>query len=73
MKISELARRVGVIVETILYYQRTGLIDVPGRPLFGFSSYTEAHAASLSFIRRAQRLGFTLDEVAALLHLSTSD
>ncbi len=73
LKISELAKFGGVSVETIRYYQRTGLLAVPARPHFGFRTYSDADAARLLFIRRAQQLGFTLEEIAALLRLSASD
>lgn len=67
--IGTLARHAGVNVETIRYYQRRGLVGEPARPLGGVRRYTEAHARRLRFIREAQTLGFSLDEVTDLLAL----
>jgi len=67
--IGTLAKRAGVNVETIRYYQRRGLVGEPERPLGGIRRYTEAHVRRLRFIKQAQQLGFNLDEVADLLAL----
>lgn len=67
--IGTLARQAGVNVETIRYYQRRGLVGEPARPLGGIRHYTQAHARRLRFIREAQTLGFSLEEVADLLAL----
>lgn len=67
--IGTLAKQAGVNVETIRYYQRRGLVGEPDRPPGGIRRYTEAHARRLRFIRQAQVLGFSLDEVADLLAL----
>ena len=67
--IGALARQVGVTVETIRYYQRRGLIGEPRRPPGGIRRYGEAHAQRLRFIRQAQELGFSLEEVRELLTL----
>lgn len=67
--IGTLAKAAGVNVETIRYYQRRGLVDAPDRPLGGIRRYTEGHARRLRFIKRAQTLGFSLEEVADLLSL----
>ena len=69
MKISELAKRGGVTVETIRFYQRKGLIDRPVRPLSGFRTYSEESLARVRFIRSAKELGFSLKEIAELLSL----
>lgn len=73
MRIGQLARSVGVHVETIRYYQRIGLIELPEKPYGRVRSYTEKDLQRLRFIRRAQRLGFSLEDIRALLELSTSD
>ena len=73
MTIGQLAKAAGVGVETIRYYQRRGLVDVPGRPIGSSRRYPEAMVAQLAFIRRAQEMGFTLDEIAMLLKLRESD
>jgi MerR family mercuric resistance operon transcriptional regulator len=67
--IGTLARKVGVNVETIRYYQRRRLAPKPPKPLRGIRHYAEEHARRLRFIREAQKLGFSLDEVGELLSL----
>lgn len=67
--IGTLAKHAGVNVETIRYYQRRGLVPAPDRPLGGIRRYTQAHARRLRFVREAQTLGFSLDEVVDLLAL----
>ncbi len=67
--IGALAQDAAVNVETIRFYQRKGLIQVPERPPGGIRRYAQADLARVRFIRSAQRLGFTLDEIAELLTL----
>lgn len=67
--IGTLAREVSLNVETIRYYQRRGLVQEPRRPPGGIRRYAEEHARRLRFIREAQKLGFSLDEVGELLSL----
>lgn len=69
LTIGKLAEEAGVNIETIRYYQRRGLLDEPAKPLGGHRRYSVEQAKRLRFIKRAQLLGFTLDEVAGLLHL----
>jgi MerR family transcriptional regulator, mercuric resistance operon regulatory protein len=69
MTIGVLARAAGVNVETIRFYQRKGLIAVPHKPYGGIRRYGDAHLARLAFIKSAQWLGFSLDQVAELLRL----
>jgi MerR family mercuric resistance operon transcriptional regulator len=64
-----LARSAGVNVETIRFYQRKGLLPEPDKPLGGIRRYDPSVLARLRFIKAAQRLGFSLDEVADLLEL----
>ncbi len=73
MRIGELAKSVGVSVETVRYYQRQGLLDTPERPYVENRHYTVEHLNRLKFIKRAQALGFSLAEVGSLLSLSASD
>jgi MerR family transcriptional regulator, mercuric resistance operon regulatory protein len=73
MTISQLAQRAGVTAETVRYYQRIGLLRTPERPSHGYRTYDDEDALHLRFIRHGQTLGFTLDEIAALLHLSSAD
>lgn len=67
--IGVLAQRTGVHLETIRYYQGRGLVGEPDRPLGGVRRYTEDHVGRLRFIRQAQELGFSLNEVGELLKL----
>jgi len=68
-KIGELSRRTGCNIETIRYYERIGLLPHPRRS-GRYRNYAPADAGRLAFIRRARELGFTLDEVRALLALA---
>ena len=67
--IAWLAREAGVNVETIRFYQRKQLLDEPPRPLGGVRYYTIEDVARVRFIKSAQRIGFTLAEIAVLLQL----
>lgn len=69
LPIGELSRRTGCNIETIRYYERAGLLPQPTRSAGGHRMYGTAHLMRLSFVRRARELGFTLDEVRALLRL----
>lgn len=69
LTIGRLAKRVGINVETIRYYQRIGLIDEPVTPLKGFRQYPVKTAENITFIKRAQGLGFSLKEIAELLQI----
>lgn len=64
-----LAKSAGVNVETIRFYQRKGLLPEPDKPLGGIRRYDPTVLARLRFIKAAQRLGFSLEEVADLLKL----
>lgn len=69
LTIGALAAQGGVGVETVRYYQRRGLLEEPHRPPGSVRRYGEEALARLRFIRHAQDLGFSLDEVAELLAL----
>lgn len=69
LTIGALAKASGVGVETIRFYQRKGLVVQPRRPLGGIRRYGPADVARLRFVKAAQQLGFSLDEVADLLRL----
>mgnify|MGYP006055500733 FL=1 len=71
MTIGKMADASGVNIETIRYYQRRGLLIEPPKPLEGYRHYEPEQAKRVRFIKRAQALGFTLDEVGALLTLDT--
>ncbi|MDZ7892145.1 MAG: Hg(II)-responsive transcriptional regulator [Rhodoferax sp.] len=72
LTIGKLAEAGGVNIETIRYYQRRGLLDEPPKPLGGHRRYAPEQAKRVRFIKRAQALGFTLDEVGALLTLDAA-
>jgi len=69
LTIGTLAKRAGVSVETIRYYQRRDLLQEPAKPPGGFRLYTPDTVKRVRFIKRAQALGFTLDEITGLLAL----
>ena len=69
LTISKLAESAGVSIETIRYYQRRGLLHEPPKPPGGHRRYAPEQARRVRFIKRAQALGFTLDEISALLTL----
>ncbi|RME98506.1 MAG: MerR family transcriptional regulator [Alphaproteobacteria bacterium] len=72
MRIGQLAKQAGISVETVRFYERRGLIVQPARPSGGgYRDYPEEAVQRIRFIRGAQRLGFSLDEIAALLELKT--
>ena len=72
MTIGQLAEAARVNVETVRYYQRRGLLATPARPAGSIRRYPPAALDRLRFIKRAQSLGFPLDDVHALLRLQGS-
>lgn len=69
MGIGELARRTGVNVETIRYYERAGIVPAPPRTEGGHRAYDTGFVRRLTFVARARRLGFSLQEIRSLLRL----
>ena len=67
--IGALAEAAGVNVETIRFYQRKGLMPEPEKPYGSIRRYGAAELARVRFIKSAQRLGFSLEEVGELLKL----
>ena len=67
LRTGEVAERAGVNVQTLRYYERRGLLAAPDRSIGGHRLYPPATVALLQVIKAAQRLGFTLDEVAELI------
>ncbi|MGO4702481.1 heavy metal-responsive transcriptional regulator [Dyella sp. 2RAB6] len=70
LTIGAVAKRVGVNIDTIRFYEREGLLPEPVRRASGYRSYDEGAVRQLRFIRRAKDLGFTLEEIRDLLALS---
>ncbi|MBO0980349.1 heavy metal-responsive transcriptional regulator [Microbacterium sp. SD291] len=70
MTIGRLALAAGVAVSTVRFYERQGLVEPDERSRAGYRSYTPEAVQRVRFIRRAQRLGFTLREVGDVLRLS---
>ena len=68
MTIGRAAKAAGVKIDTIRYYQRIGLITEPVLPQGGQRKYGEEVVRRVKFIKRAQTLGFTLDETSSLLN-----
>lgn len=71
LTIGAVARRAGVGIDTIRYYERAGLLPAPPRRASGYRDYGMPTVTRLRFIRRAKDLGFTLEEIRELLALST--
>lgn len=67
LRTGEVAKAAGVNAQTLRYYERRGLLAEPGRTVGGHRVYDEQAVTVLRVIKAAQRLGFTLDEVADLL------
>ena len=70
LTIGNLASSAGVNVETIRYYERRGLIDQPVKPKNGYRRYDTTILDRILFIKKAQGLGFQLDEIKNLLSLA---
>jgi MerR family mercuric resistance operon transcriptional regulator len=70
LTIGGVARKAGVNVETVRYYQRRGLLAVPALPLGGMRRYGDPTVKRIRFIKRAQALGFSLREIGALVELA---
>jgi DNA-binding transcriptional MerR regulator len=64
MRIGEVARRAGVNIETLRYYERRGLLAEPARGVNGHRDYDEETVRFVKAVKEAQRLGFTLEEIA---------
>lgn len=69
MWISEAAEAAGVNVETVRYYERRGLLAQPRRPADGYRHYSNETVQVVRFIKQAQDLGFTLEEIDELIRL----
>ncbi len=69
LSIGQLARQAGVGVDTVRYYERRGLLPTADRLANGYRIYSADSARRLGFVRHAQELGFTLEEIRELLAL----
>ena len=69
LTIGKLAKAAGVRIDTVRYYERRGLMPAPRRSDSGYRHYDGDATRRLRFIRRAQSLGFSLDEIGELLAL----
>ena len=69
LTIARLAEAAEVGVETVRFYQRSGLLAEPDKPATGYREYSHADVQRIRFIKRAQTLGFNLDNIAELLEL----
>ncbi|MEE9139476.1 MAG: heavy metal-responsive transcriptional regulator [Alphaproteobacteria bacterium] len=72
LTVGDVARKTGVNVATLRYYERRGLIPRPARTASNYRIYTEDAARRVLFIKRAQALGFSLEEIKDLLSLKAS-
>lgn len=69
LQIGALSRATGVHIETIRYYEKTGLMPSPPRSEGGRRQFSDEHVIRLTFVKRCRELGFTLGEIRALLGL----
>ena len=67
MRIGELAEQHGVTTKTVRFYEASGLLPAPARTPSGYRSYDDEDARRLAFIKTAQRLGLSLDEIKEIL------
>lgn len=73
LRTGEVAAKAGVNVQTLRYYERRGLLREPTRRRSGYREYAPDAVRLIRFIKRAQELGFTLNEVEELLRLRSDD
>lgn len=69
LAIGAFAQAAGVNVETIRFYQRKGPLSEPDKPLGSIRRYGDSHVARVRFVKSAQQLGFSLDQITELLRL----
>ncbi|WP_371816397.1 Cd(II)/Pb(II)-responsive transcriptional regulator [Roseateles sp. DAIF2] len=74
MRIGALSQATGVDIETIRFYEKSGLLPAPARSDNGYRAYTQQHLERLAFIRHCRALDMSLADVALLLEsLQTTD
>jgi len=69
MQRGQLAKQCGCHIETVRYYEKTGLLDNPPRKANGYRDYGPRHLRQLKFIIRSRELGFSIDNIKGLLDL----
>ncbi len=69
LTIGKVSRQSGIGVETVRFYEKSGLIDEPPRTESGYRQYPTSTVVRIRFIKRAKELGFTLKEIKELLNL----
>lgn len=67
IKIGELSRFAGIGIETLRFYEKSGLLDTPARTYSGYRMYSSEVLDRLKFIKQAQALGFSLDEIKKVI------
>ena len=70
VRTSEVAAQAHLNTQTLRYYERRGLLPEPARTRSGYRAYTADAVRVVRFVKRAQQLGFTLDDIEDLLHLA---
>lgn len=70
LTIGRLGELTGVNVETVRYYEKIGLLPPPSRSSSGYRQYDDGHVRRLHFIRRGRDLGFSIEDIRALLRLA---
>lgn len=71
LSIGQLAKRAGLTVETIRFYEKIGLLNKPTRTPSGYRQFSSEAERQLNFIQQAKNVGFTLNEITELLNLRT--
>jgi DNA-binding transcriptional MerR regulator len=73
MQIGQISKRVGVSIDAIRFYERSGLLAAPPRSEGGFRLYSSSDLSTLQFIRSLQALGFSLNESREFMSLRSDD
>ena len=68
LKIGEVSKRSGIGIEALRFYEKSGLLDRPGRTYSGYRLYDESVLERLAFVKKAQVLGFSLEEIKELIN-----
>lgn len=73
LTISQVARKANVNIETVRYYEKTGLISKPPRMESGYRCFPPEVVKQITFVKRAQELGFTLSEIKELITIANGE